>query len=323
MTTFRSLAVAVCATVITCASQAQAPQYPDQSIRFIVPVAPGALVDQFVRLSSPRLTAAWGQPIIAENKTGAGQTLGVETVARAKPDGYTLLIATNAPFTINPVISKVRYDPANDFEPIISLGSNSMVLLVNPKLPVKNIAELVALAKSKPGELRAGNSGNGSTAHLAVVMLNRLAGTDIMNVPYKGGPASITAVMGGEIDMVFSDPTVALPLVKDGRLRMLGTSGAKRSAFLPDVPTIAEQGVSGFAVDVWFGIFAPRGTAHHIVQKVNSEINRQLRDPQIAKQMLEIGLEVNPSTPEELAATLKREIPRWRDIVTEAGVKIE
>jgi tripartite-type tricarboxylate transporter receptor subunit TctC len=312
-------ALAVCGQVL--AQPAATQTYPTQPIRFVIPTPPGTLVDQVIRLVTPRLTAAWGQPIVADNRTGAGQSLGVEIAAHAKSDGYTLLIATNAPFTINPVISKVRYDPLTDFEPIVSLGTNALVLLVNPQLPVHSVADLIALAKSKPGALRGGTSGNGSTAHLSLIMLNRLAGLDIMSVPYKGGPASLVAAISGEIDFVFSDPTIALPLIKSGRLRMLATTGAKRSTFLPELPTVAEQGVPGFAVNVWFGVFAPRGTPQDIVQKVNGEFRRQLGDPQFAKQMLDIGLEVAPSTPQELGETLKRDVPRWREIVTEAGVK--
>ncbi len=323
MKLFKALIAGFATTIFVFNAAAQAQPYPSQPIKFIVPVPPGATVDQFVRLSSPRLTAALGQPIVVDNRTGAGQTLGVEIAARAKPDGYTLLIATNAPFTINPVISKVRYDPMNDFEPIISLGGNSLVLLVNPQLPVKSVAELIALAKSKPGGLKGGTSGNGSTAHLSLILLNKLAGTEILNVPYKGGPPSVTAAIGGEIDFVFADPTVALPLAKSGRLRMLATTGAKRSTFLPDLPTMAEEGLPGFAVNVWFGVFAPKGTPQEVIQKISAELKRELSEPEVVKEMLNIGLEAAPSTPEELSATLKRDIPRWRDIVTEAGVKAE
>jgi tripartite-type tricarboxylate transporter receptor subunit TctC len=323
MKILKAMGVMLVAVAAGWAQQAPAKDYPDHAIQFIVPTTPGALIDQFVRMSSQRLTAAWGQPIVVENKPGAGQSLGVELAARAKPDGYTLLIATNAPFTINPVISNVRYDPVHDFEPIISVGHNSLVLLVNPQLPVKTVADLIKLAKSKPGELHGGSSGNGSTAHLSLIEFNRLAGVNIVHVPYKGGPPSLTAAMSGEVDVVFSDPTAALPLVKDGRLRMIATTGAKRSTFLPDLPTVAELGVPGFSVEVWFGIFAPHGTPQDVVRKINGEFARELKDPQVVKQMLDIGLEVETTTPEEFSAMLKRDVPRWREVVTKAGLKVD
>jgi tripartite-type tricarboxylate transporter receptor subunit TctC len=315
------LGAAIAATSGAWLPQANAQQYPDRPIQYIVPTAAGATIDKFVRLLQPRLTAAWGQPIVVDNKPGAGQSTGVEIASRAKPDGYTLLMTTNAPLTINPVISKVGYDPVRDLEPIIRVGHNALVLVVNPNLPVKSVADLIALAKSKPGQLNGGSSGNGSTAHLSLIELNRLAGVEVVHVPYKGGPAALTGAIGGEIDFVFSDPTAALPLVKDGRLRMLATTGTRRSTFLPDLPTMAELGVSGFSVEVWFGVFAPRGTPQPVVRKVNAELARLLADPQTIKQMLDIGLEVKTTSPEELGAALKKEVPQWREIVTRAGLK--
>lgn len=303
---------------------AVAQPYPERTINVIVPALPGSTIDTFIRLMGPRLTAAWGQSIVADSRPGAGQSLGAEVASRAKPDGYTLLISTNAPITINPVITKVGYDPLRDFDPVIRLGQNALVLVTNSKLPVTSVAELVALAKRKPKALNAGSSGNGTTAHLSLVQFNKLADVDIVHVPYKGGPPSLTAVMSGEVEMVFSDPTAALPLVKDGRLRLLASSGTRRSSFLPaEVPTVAESGVPGFSVEVWVGVFAPKGTPGDIVRKINNELARQLKDPQAIKQMLDIGLEVNTNTPEEFAEFLRREVPRWRDIVVQAGVKAD
>ena len=277
-----------------------------------------------LRIMGPRMTAAWGQPIVVDSRPGAGQSLGVEVASRAKPDGYTLLIATNSPFTINPVIAKVGYDPLRDFDPVIKLGDNALVLVTNASLPARSVGELIALAKRKPKSLNAGSSGSGPTARLSLVQFNKLAEVDIVHVPYKGGPPSLTAAISGEVEFAFSDPTAAMPLVRDGRLRLLASTGTRRSAFLPpEVPTVAESGLPGFSVEVWFGVFAPRGTPPDIVRKVNAQLARDLRDPVAIKQMLDIGLEVNTNTPEQFVELLRREVPRWREIVTQAGVKTE
>ncbi|MES2944465.1 MAG: tripartite tricarboxylate transporter substrate binding protein [Pseudomonadota bacterium] len=318
------LLTAVAATLVALAAVWSAPAdaqaYPTRPITVIVPVQPGATHDAFMRLIQPRLSAALGQPIVVENRNGAGQSIGTLTASRAKPDGHTLLLASNAPFTINPVVSKVGYNPVTDFEPIINIGSNSLVLVTNPNLPAKTLPALIALAKSKKGELLAASSGNGSTAHLALSQFNTLAGVDITHVPYKGGPAALNDVVSGQVSMAFAGPTAAMPLVKQGRLQMLAYAGSKRSVFLPDLPTVAEQGVTGFSVDVWFGLFVPKGTPRHIVQRLNTEIATLIRDPDIARQMQVIGIESGISTPEELGAQIRREIPVWRQIVTKAGV---
>jgi tripartite-type tricarboxylate transporter receptor subunit TctC len=301
---------------------AQAQAYPSRPITVIVPVQPGATHDAFIRLLTPRLSAALGQPIVVENRNGAGQSIGTQIAARAKADGHTLLLASNAPFTINPVVSKVAYDPVNSFEPIINIGSNSLVLVTSTSFPAKTLPALIALARSRKGELMAASSGNGSTGHLALSQLNVLAGLDITHVPYKGGPAALNDVAGGRVAMAFAGPTAAVPLVKQGRLQMLAYAGAKRSLFLPDLPTVAEQGVPGFSVDVWFGFFAPKGTSKDIVQRLHAEIAKLVEDPEIARQMIVMGIEPGTSTPEEFAAQIKREIPVWRRIVTRAGVVV-
>lgn len=319
MKLLKLIGAAAAAASIAFAPQAFAQQYPDHPIHFIVPASPGSLIDQLIRIMAPRLSAAWGQAIVVDNRPGASQSLGVDTATRARPDGYTLLITTNAPLTITPALIKVSYDPLRDLEPVVFVGSNSLVLLTSPKLPVKTVPQLVALAKSEPGKLMGGTSGNGSTAQLSLAMLNRLAGINIMSVPYKGGPDSINAVLSNQVNLVFSDPTVAASLVKDGRLRMLASTGAKRSTYFPDLPTLAELGVPNFDVEAWVGIFAPRGTPQQIVDKINAEFVRELRDPKTIKRMLDIGLEVSPSSPQELGTKLTDEVPRWRKLITSTG----
>jgi tripartite-type tricarboxylate transporter receptor subunit TctC len=318
----RTAARALVTGLLAWSVMAQAQTYPARPITVIVPVQAAATHDAFMRLISPKLSAALGQPIVIENRNGAGQSIGTEAVSRAKPDGYTLLLASNAPFTINPVVSKVRYDPVNDFEPIINIGQNSLVLVTSPNLPAKTLSDLIALAKSRKGELNAASSGNASTGHLALSQFNLLAGVDIVHVPYKGGPSALNDVAGRQVSMAFAGPTAVLPLVKQGRLQMLAYAGSKRSVFLPELPTVAEQGVPGFSVDVWFGFLAPKGTPKDIVQRLNAEVAKLVKDPEIAKRMLELGIEPGTSTPEEFAAQIKREIPVWRQIVTKAGVVV-
>ena len=315
-----AIAIALVALTTAWSTSAQAQTYPTRPITVIVPVQPGATHDAFIRLISPKLSAALGQPVIVENRNGAGQSIGTQIASRAKPDGHTLLLASNAPFTINPVVSKVGYDPVSDFEPIINIGHNSLVLVTNPNFPAKTLPALIALAKSKKGELLAASSGNGSTGHLALSQLNTLADIDITHVPYRGGPAAINDVASGQVSMAFVGPTAAVPLVKQGRLQMLAYAGSKRSVFLPDLRTVAEQGVTGFSVDVWFGFFAPKGTPKGIVNRLNAEIATLVKDPDIVKQMVVLGIEPGISTPEEFATQIKREIPVWRKIVTKAGV---
>lgn len=310
--------------VMPAPSQAQASSaaaaWPTRPITVIVPVQPGATHDSFIRLISPRLTAALGQPVIVENRNGGGQSIGTLAAARAKPDGHTLLLASNAPFTVNPVVSKVGYDPVADFVPIVHVGQNALVLLTNPALPAKSVPELIALAKARKGQLLGASSGNGSTAHLALSQFAALAGVEVTHVPYKGGPAALNDLVSGQVDMAFAGPTAAMSMVKEGRLRMLATTGAKRTAFLPELRTMAEQGVPGFAVDVWFGFFAPKGTPREIVARLNTELTKIVKDPEIARQMMVIGMEPEVLGPEAFAAQIKAEIPVWRQIVTRAGV---
>lgn len=320
MITGKAVAATMLALATAWSAAVMAQAYPSRPITVIVPVQPGATHDSLARLLAPRLSAALGQTIVVENRSGAGQSIGTLIAARAKPDGHTLLLASNAPFTVNPVVSRVGYDPVADFEPIINVGNNSLVLVTSPRLPVKTLPDLIALAKRKKGELLAASSGNGSTAHLALAQFNTLADVDITHVPYKGGPAALNDVAGGQVSMAFAGPTAAMPLVKQGRLRLVACTGTKRSMFLPDLPTVAEAAVPGFSVEVWFGFFAPKGTPKDTVHRLNAEIAKLVKDPEIVKQMLAMGVEPDTSTPEGLAAQIRREIPVWRQVVKKAGV---
>jgi len=241
--------VAAAAFLIAASATPSLAEYPDRPIQIIVPYTPGGTVDILARALGARLTAAWGQPVVVLNKPGAGGSIGADAAAKSAPDGYTLFLSTNSPLTTNLALyPSLGYDPVRDFEPVILAGENSLVLAANPKLPVKNVADLIALARSKPGELNAATSGNGSTAHLSLATFNKMAGVSITHVPYRGGAPSLTAALAGEVELVFSDIVPAAPLVQDHRLNGLAMTGLRRAAVAPDIPTLDESGLRGFNI---------------------------------------------------------------------------
>jgi tripartite-type tricarboxylate transporter receptor subunit TctC len=313
----------VAALLLACAGPALA-EYPDHPIQIVVPYTPGGTVDLLARALGQKLTAAWGQPVVILNRPGAGGSVGADVVAKAPADGYTLLLSTNSPLTTNLALyPNLGYDPLRDFEPVILAGENSLVLAANPKLPVKTVKDLIALAKSEPGKLNAGTSGNGSTAHLSLATFNKLAGVSITHVPYRGGVPSLMAAISGEVQLVFSDPVPAMPQINDHRLNALGQTGLRRAHIAPDIPTLNEAGLPGFNITAWIGAVAPKGTPKAVVEKLNAEIGRTLKDPEFAAKISAIGIDPLGSTPDEFAVFLRKEIPRWKQIVTDAGVKIE
>ena len=314
----------VLAAFLVAVSTPSLAEYPDHTIQIVVPYTPGGTVDLLARVLGPRLTAAWGQPVVILNRPGAGGSVGAEVVAKSTPDGYTLFISTNSPLTTNLALyPSLGYEPLRDFEPIILAGENSLVLAANPKLPVKTVKDLIALAKSKPGELNAGTSGNGSTAHLSLATFNKQAGVSITHVPYRGGVPSLTAAIAGEVQLVFSDILPVVPQIRDNRLNALGLTALRRAGIAPDIPTLDESGLPGFSVTAWVAVVAPKGTPNEIVQKLNLEIGRALKEPEFARQISTMGIDPLGSTPGEFAAFLRMEIPRWRQIVQDAEVKVE
>jgi len=316
-------AIAGLALFALASSQAYA-DYPDRPIRIIVPYTPGGTIDVLARMLGPRLTAAWGQPVVVDNRPGAGGNIGADAVAKSPPDGYTLFLATNAPLTINvAAYQNIKYDPLRDFVPITVAGENAVLLVAHPSLPANSVRELIALAKAKPGDLAAGTSGLGTTAHLSLAQFNKLAGIDIRHIPYRGGVPSLTAAVAGEVPMTFSDIVPAMPLVRDGRLKGLATTGQRRAGIAPDTPTMAEAGLAGLNIvaTAWFA--AAGGTPMEIVHKLNRETLRALNDPEFRGKLLTMGIDPLGNTPEEAAAFLRQELARWKTIVTEAGVKLE
>jgi tripartite-type tricarboxylate transporter receptor subunit TctC len=319
----RRLTIALAAFLLAAATPAFA-EYPDHAIQIVVPYTPGGTVDLLARALGPRLSAAWGQPVVILNRPGAGGSVGADQVAKSAPDGYTLLLSTNSPLTTNLALyPSLGYDTLRDFEPVILAGENSLVLAADPKLPVKNPKDLIALAKSAPGKLNAATSGNGSTGHLALATLNKQAGIAITHVPYRGGMPSLMAAISGEVQLVFSDIVPAMPQIRDNRLTALGLTGLHRAHIAPDIPTFDEQGLPGFSITAWIAAVAPKGTPSDIVHKLNAEIERALKDPDFANQIAAIGIDPIGSTPEEFGVFLGKEIPRWKQIVQDAEVKVE
>ncbi len=298
--------------------------YPDKPIHVVVPYTPGGTVDLLARALAPYLTKAWGQQIIVENRPGAGGSVGAEYVAAAPGDGYTLLLSTNSPLTTNVAVFKtLNYDPLKDFVPIIVAGENSLALAIDPRLPVKSVDDLIAMAKKDPGRLIGASSGNGSTSHMALAEFNKMAGVDITHVPYKGGVPSLTAVISGEAQLVFADVVPTVPLIRDKRVVALATTGLRRSGVTPDVPTLDELGLKGFSVTAWIAMVAPKGTPQPVVDKLNREINAILKDPEFRAQIVKIGIDPVGDTPEQFATFLREQIPIWKQRAIEAGLRPE
>lgn len=299
-------------------------QYPAKAIRMIVPSAPGSGPDIMARTIGQKLNEAWGQPVVVEARPGAGGIIGSEAVAKSAPDGYTLIMGNAGSHSVNPSLyRKLPYDPLKDFSPIALVSSAPNILIVHPSLPVKSAKELIALAKSRPGELTFGSGGNGSTAHLSGELFRTLAGIRIVHVPFKGAPAAVLGVITGEISMAILNLPPALPHVKNGRLKALGVSTPKRSAAVPDLPTIAESGLPGYSATAWYGVLAPAGTPREIIMKINAEIVKGLRTDEMRKRIASDGGEVIGSTPEEFTAVMKTDIAKWAKVVQASGAQVD
>jgi tripartite-type tricarboxylate transporter receptor subunit TctC len=309
---------------LCCAAAAIAQSYPNKPIRLISPYAPGGGSDTLARIIGVKLTESWGQPVIIENRPGAAGSIGAEAAAKATPDGYTVLVTPSAVLTVNPLIyPKLRYDPVRDFEPITIATNSPYLLVVHPSIPAATVKELIAYARSKPGQLNYSSSGNGSSTHLAGVLFAQLAGLQLVHVPYKGAAPAIVDLLGGQIHMRFSSVVPVIPHVRAGKLRALGISSAKRYGPLPDVPAINEAGLPGFIVDSWYGILAPARTPRPIVTKLNSEIVRHLKSDDLKTKMAAEGAEVIGSSPEELAKWLHDDLARWAKPVKDSGARAE
>jgi tripartite-type tricarboxylate transporter receptor subunit TctC len=312
---------AIALTLCGASATADAQSYPQRPVRIVVPVSAGGGVDNIARLVGQHFNAVWGQPFIVDNRTGAGGSIGVEIVARAAADGYTLLVSSSSLVT-NAAIRDLRYDPVRDFQPITKLTSNPYILVTTPALPVASVRELVALAKARPGAITYASAGTGSVLHLGAELLCALTGAQMTHVPYKGVAEGYPAVVSGQVNWILGSPISALPLMKAGRLKGIAVTSAVRSKVLPDLPTIAESGVPGYEVTAWFSLFAPARVPPAIVGKLYTEAKNAMQSPEVSRRLEIEGTEAVGNTPQEFTAQVKQEFEKWRAVVKKAGIKL-
>jgi tripartite-type tricarboxylate transporter receptor subunit TctC len=309
-------------TLFLAASLAQAQAWPSRPVKLVVPFSPGGFTDVVARILGQKLTESLGQPVIIENKPGAGSTIGSDYVAKSKPDGYTLVMVSTTQVSSPWLYKSMPYDVFKDFTPIMKLVEGPYVLIANPKLPVKSVADLLALAKAQPGKLDYASSGNGSAQHLVGAMFATMGGVQINHVPYKGSGQAMQDIVGGQVQLGFVGMPNALPYIPSGRLRALAVTTRKRSPDLPDVPTMDEAGIKGYDATIWLGLLGPAGLPRDIVTRLNSEIIKALSSAETRKLILAAGVEVSTSSPEEFTALLRSEYDKWGKVVKETGATI-
>lgn len=303
---------------------AQAP-FPSKNLSLVVPYAPGGPTDAMARTLATAIKPLLHQTMLVENKAGAGANIGAEFVAKAEADGHTLLFGTSAPLAINTYLyPKIGYDPAKNFAPVIQIGYLPNVLVVHPGVPAKDMKELIAYAKANKGKLAFASSGSGASSHLAGVLFNMRAGTDIQHIPYKGTGPALNDLLGGQVAMSFTDVLTALPHIQAGKLRVLGVTSAERSRALPDVPTLAEQGLKDFDATVFFGIVVPAGTPAEVVNKLNAAFRDVVQQPDVKERLAKQGLEPPPNyTPAQLASYMRSEAAKWREVIKVSGATVD
>jgi tripartite-type tricarboxylate transporter receptor subunit TctC len=306
------------------ANIAVAQQYPNKPIRMIVPFAPGGGVDFTARLVGQKLGAVLNQSVVADNRAGAGGVIGTELAAKAAPDGYTLLLGSAGPLVILPGINThLPYDPLRDFAPVALASTLPFLLVVHPSLPPKSLAELIALAKARPGQLTYATAGNGSTTHLVIELFKSMAGIDIVHVPYKGAAPAVADVLAGQVQLMAGDLSTLMPQVKAGKLRALAVTASKRSALAPELPTVAETGVDGFEASGWFGVLAPAATPRALVLRLNAAINAALGAADARERLKALGGDAAGGTPAEFGARMRDDLAKWKRLITALGLRDE
>ena len=306
------------------ASAVAADNFPERPVRIVVPYPPGGFNDTLARVVGDRLTKIWNQPVLVENRPGGNTLIGNNLVAKSPPDGYTILI-TPLPFAALPGLygAKLPYDALKDFQPLILAGNTQNVLAVRIELPVNNVKELLDLAKKNPGKLNYGSTGSGSSNHLSMELLMRMTGTKMTHVPYKGSAPAVLAIIAGDIDVLFDNLPNLLQQVKAGKMKAIAVTGTDRALLLPALPTVAESGVPGFEVTVWYGMQVPAGTPKPLVERMNHDIARVLKEPDVVKLFREQGVEVIASAPDVFAKLVQREVAKWTDVINGANIKVE
>jgi len=302
---------------------AQASAYPARPLRFVVPFPPGGGADNLARILGARVGDSLGQQVVVDNRAGAGGNIAAEVAARAPADGHTLLQANVAHAISASLYRKLGYDLQRDFLPVTQLASVPFFLATTPAVPARTVQEMIALAKSKPGELNYASSGSGGPSHLAMELLKSMTGADLRHIPYKGGTPALADVLGGQVQFMFFTPIVAQPLFASGRLRALGVSSAKRVAYAPDIPTVAEAGVPGFEASTWFGVMLPAGSPAVAVKRLHAEFTAALAVPEVRERLLAQGFDLIGSTPEQFGAYVRAELPKWARVVKAVGARVD
>jgi tripartite-type tricarboxylate transporter receptor subunit TctC len=297
-----------------CAGVAHAQAYPVKPVRIVVPFPPGGGADALARILSPKLTEIWGQPIIVENKPGASGHIGADFVAQSAPDGYTLLMSSTASLTEKNVAQ---------FAPVSLVSASPYIVTINPRVAAGSIRELIALAKANPGKLTFGSSGTGAASHLSAELFKSMAGVDLLHVPYKGTGQALTDLLAGQVDLMFAPSQTVMPHVQAGKLRALASTGAQRSETLPNLPTVAESGLSGYAAVGWFGLLAPAATPKALVAKLSADVNRVLADKSVRERMQALGADPGGDTPEEFARFIRADQAKWSRLMKDAGISVE
>jgi len=306
------------------AGTAQADVYPSRPVRWIVPFAPSGPTDLMSRAVAEKISQRFGQPFVVDNRPGAGGNIGAEVVAKSAPDGYTLMIGHVGTHAINATLyPKIGFDPVRDFTPITLIATLPLALVVHTSVPAKSVKELIAYAKANPGQLNFASAGNGGPTHLTGELLKTSAGIDIVHVPYKGNAAALTDLIAGRVQMMFSNMLTSMPHVRAGKLRAIGISSEKRTPQAPELPTVAESGVPGFAAVPWYGVLGPAHLPKAMVSRLNTEIARAIALPDMQERFVAQGIDLQSSTPEQFAALIRTELVKWRKVVRNAGAKVD
>ena len=324
MTTIRAILAATFASLeMATSGLALAQGWPSRPIRYIVPFPPAGATDITARITADRITGPLGQPVIVENRPGAAGNVGTAMVAKAAPDGYTILQLTVAQSISQTLYTKLDYNLERDLEPVALIAMVPNVMEVNPSVPAHTVQEFIALAKSKPGQIFFASSGSGTSIHMSAEMFKMMTGVDIIHVPYKGSGPALTDLVGGQVSVMWDNLPSSISFIKSGKLRALAVTSATRFPELPDVPTMQEAGVPGFEATAWFGIVAPKGTPKEIITRINSEVNRALETPEVKEKMLRQGAVATPRTPEQFGEFIRNEVAKWSKVVKASGAKVD
>ena len=320
----RALLLVVAAAALNVSAQAQAQAYPSKPLRIIVQYGAGSTIDIIARIIGPKMSEGLGQPVIVENRAGAGGAIGMEAAAKAAPDGHTLTIGATGPLVINPLLYvKSPFDPIRDFTAVSQIAAGPAVIAVHPSIPARNVKELVALAKARPGQLNYGSPGVGTSPHLAGELFQMVSGTRMVHVPYKGNAEAITDLIGGHLSIVYTGVPPVAALAKSGRVRLLAVTSTTRLASMPELPTIAEAGLPGAEVSIWYGAIVPSATSRDIVNRLNTEVNRVGALPDVRERFFQQGIEAKTGTAEAFAALVKDELVKWGKVIKTANIKVE